>query len=445
MKKRVVFLFIIVMIIFMQEKSFAKYVIEYTNQVAQISIDTKKPEIKLFGYRNTNSYKAYANKTHKLTIRIQVLESNVKENYFDIEHVKVLVGGKVTIPKSYTIKKSVGSTKMTVYDLEMSGLEGDGILQVEVPEGTVIDISDNRNENTIVDTGIQIDNTPPVVTVSNQVTEEGKVIANVQANELIRIKDGWEINSDKMSMNKEFENNVSYPFPVTDYAQNTTTVDIEIKNATYMYLRWGVLSKLQGWEFSTGNNEIMGKSFLANNPIEKIEMFSLLKNGNVSNDFIQMRIYEHTYWGEGAVYISDGFEKFSYHGYCPSANEFSSFASNGDFGMVAQKLSLLMGGDGVNVANKSSSTGTRIPPEIAKQYLHGISSLTIKLNDNSYYSVIYQIYVLGQGWQKVMQNGEEAIYQHDKPMSACRISIIPNTEKQYLMDLWNKDAGTNNF
>ena len=445
MKKRVVFLFIIVIIIFMQEKSFAKYVIEYTNQIAQISIDTKKPEIQFTSYTNTNSYKAYANKNHTIKIRISVVESNVKENYFDTEHVKILVAGNEVIPNKYTIKKVVGSTKMTIYELEISGIEGDGALQVKIPEGTIIDISDNTNKTTLLNIGVEIDNTAPAVTFSTQVTQEGKEIAEVMANEKIQTKNGWEISSEKTSMSKEFENNVSYPFPVTDYAQNTTTVDIEIKKATYMYIRFGVESVEQYWEFSTGNNEIMGKKFLANNPIEKIEMLSLATKGNVARDFIQLRVYEHTYWGEGKKYMSNSFETYAYHGYNPSADTFSSFANNGIGAMVEKEPSIIIGGDGVNNKNKTANGKDPIPEEIAKQYLHGISSLTLKLSDTSYYSIIYQIYVLGQGWQKVAQNGEEAVYKYDKPMSACRISIIPNTEKQYLIDQWNKDIGTNNM
>ena len=445
MKKKVVFLFIIVIIIFMQEKSFAKYVIEYTNQVAQINIDTKIPEIKFMSYTNTNIYKAYANKTHTIKIKIQVIESNTKENYFDTEHVKILVGGNEVKPGNYTIKRVAGSTKMAIYELELSGIEGDGNLQIEVPKGTVIDISNNQNEKTILNIGLKIDNTAPAVTVSTQVTQEGKEIANVSANEGIQERNGWERNLEGTSMSKEFENNVSYPFPVTDYAQNTTTVNIEIKKATYMYIKFGGESLEQYWEFSTGNNEIIGKRFLANNPIEKIEMMSLSTKGNVAKDFIQTRIYEHTYWGEGARYSSSSYEKICSHGYYPSADAFSSYANNGIEGMVDREISLVFGGDGVNRAGKKALGSYAIPEEIAKQYLHGISSLTLKLSDTSYYSIVYQIYIVGQGWQEVKQNGEEAIYQYDKPMSACRISIIPNTEKQYLIDLWNKDIGTNNM
>ena len=34
---------------------------------------------------------------------------------------------------------------------------------------------------------------------------------------------------------------------------------------------------------------------------------------------------------------------------------------------------------------------------------------------------------------------------YNKPMSAIRVALVPNTEKQYVIDLWNKDVGTSNM
>ena len=68
-----------------------------------------------------------------------------------------------------------------------------------------------------------------------------------------------------------------------------------------------------------------------------------------------------------------------------------------------------------------------------------------KLKDTSYYSIVYQIWVKDFGWQKVTSDGEEAVYAHDKPIGGYRMALIPKTEKQYIVDYWNQDIGTNNI
>ena len=67
------------------------------------------------------------------------------------------------------------------------------------------------------------------------------------------------------------------------------------------------------------------------------------------------------------------------------------------------------------------------------------------MKDYSEYSIVYQIWVDGVGWQKAVSDGEETTYSHDKPIGAYRMSLIPKTEKQYLITSWNKDCGTNNM
>lgn len=49
------------------------------------------------------------------------------------------------------------------------------------------------------------------------------------------------------------------------------------------------------------------------------------------------------------------------------------------------------------------------------------------------------------GWLKVSCDGQENSYQHDKPISAFRMNLVPKTEKQYLIDFWNRDIGTNHI
>lgn len=100
---------------------------------------------------------------------------------------------------------------------------------------------------------------------------------------------------------------------------------------------------------------------------------------------------------------------------------------------------------GVNRAGNKALGGEAIPQEIANQYLFGISGIKMKLKDESYYSIVYQIWVKNVGWQKVSSDGEEAVYAHDKPIGGYRMALIPKTEKQYIIDYWNQDVGTNNI
>ena len=69
----------------------------------------------------------------------------------------------------------------------------------------------------------------------------------------------------------------------------------------------------------------------------------------------------------------------------------------------------------------------------------------MKLKDYSYFSIIYQILVNEVGWVSACSDGQECMYFKDKPMSAFRIALVPKTEKQYVIDTWNKDIGTFNI
>ena len=69
----------------------------------------------------------------------------------------------------------------------------------------------------------------------------------------------------------------------------------------------------------------------------------------------------------------------------------------------------------------------------------GLSGIALSLDDYSEYSIVYQIYIKGVGWLPCKYNGEETMYSYDKPMSAIRINIVPNSQRQYLVDYWNAD------
>ena len=446
MKKIVIFLFIMFTIIAIDSNVQAKYVIEYNNKIANIKIDTVEPTIAISNIFNSNTeYPKYANKMHTIILVIHVKERNVKENKFNEENVKILVGEKECMPQLYKIDESFNTGKMISYKLTLSGIIEEGKLKVKVPKGTIIDISNNENQETIMDTGIEIDNTPPVISFTQKSSENGKIIANIHANEKIRPINAWDISkTDYTTLTKEFKNNVTYPIPIVDYAQNTTKAEVNITKATNIIFNYGSLggdtTKLRNWEIGQGNNEIVGQKMLKENPIYKIEMTMIRTEGDIEKDFVQMQNYIHTYWGNGGKAVSDTYETTYIHGYNPGEDKYSSLA-NGTLAYVNKKISLILGGDGVNSANNGGIGNEKIPLEIAKKYMFGVSGIRFKVKDDSYYTILYQTYNVETGWQKVCENGEESLYKHDKPISKFRASLIPKTEKQYLIDYWNKDIG----
>ena len=131
------------------------------------------------------------------------------------------------------------------------------------------------------------------------------------------------------------------------------------------------------------------------------------------------------------------------YGYNPGRNLFKTMASD-DLVTIDGNKYIQFGGTGMNGFQKTDIEGNNpIPFETVYQYNYGISGVTMKLKDESYYSIVYQILVNGQGWLKTCSDGEEAMYQFNRPMSAIRLALVPKTEKAYILNLWNQDVGTN--
>lgn len=330
------------------------------------------------------------------------------------------------------------------YEIRLSGIEGNGKLKIRVPAGTIKDIAGNINEETIIDTKVMIDNIAPAVTYTQEEIEEGKVLAKFEANEEIRPVNAWKITEEKI-LTKEFENNVRYPFYITDYAQNITKAEVNVTKATKIIINTLGRSHYAPDEWGEGKNEIIGKEMIKKNPLYKMELIFFRPEGNVEKDFIGMKIYMHTGWGEGSSALSNSTERFYYHGYNPIEAEYATMENKWMSPMNNGKYGIALGGNGVNEPGERSMQGVRLPEEYTGKYLFGISGLSFKLKDESYYSIVYQVWVNGYGWQKVASDGEEAMYEHDKPFGAYRVALIPKTEKQYLIDEWTNDVGTNNM
>lgn len=439
MKKIIIFLFIVIAIMGISTINYAKYIIEYINIIAKIEIDAQIPQIELIDTKNNNLYNKYANNTHTITMQIKVTENNIKENYFNKQNVKVIVGEKEVFPEIFEIKVRANTEKFIIYEIKLNKILGDGELKLKVEEGTIIDISDNKNEEIIITTNILIDNTAPIITFLQENAEEGKILANLHANEKIREINGWNMLEENNSITKKFDCNTTYPILITDYAQNNAEVQIEITKAANIIIEYGACNQKTKWSFGNTNGKIAGEETVLENGIETTEIISFYLDGFVEKDFVQIQTYIHTYWGEGIQGIGYTYENKYKHGYNPAKNVYATL-KNGDLAYVNRRISLILGGDGVNNSNNKGIGGNPIPVNIANQYLFGISGINMKLKEGTENSIVYQIWVKNKGWQPVASDGKETIYDYNKPIGGYRMSIVPKTERQYIIDYWNKDV-----
>ena len=68
-----------------------------------------------------------------------------------------------------------------------------------------------------------------------------------------------------------------------------------------------------------------------------------------------------------------------------------------------------------------------------------------RLKNPSDFSIIYQVYTNDTGWLKAICDTQENSSQQSKSISAFRINLVPITEKEYFINFWNRDIGTNHM
>ena len=177
----------------------------------------------------------------------------------------------------------------------------------------------------------------------------------------------------------------------------------------------------------------------------KTEAIAFRIEGNMESDFVQANAYIHTYWGENSIAKCEESGILYRHGYNPNVNEFKTMNS-ADVVNIAGKKYFQLGGTGVNLYRKTDINGNNpIPYNESNQYSFGVAGITLRLKDYSQFAIIYQVYQSQCGWVTAKSNGEECYYKKNLPISAFRITLVPKTEKQYVLDMWNKDVGTKNL
>ena len=418
---------------FFSFSSLAKYQFENSFLVAKLQLDNTPPKIKLISYSNTNNpYPKYANKTHTITARIQIIEDNISEINLDDEHIDIKVNNQIVDAKLKEV--SCISEKEHIYDIKITNIYGDGKLSISFLRNTAIDTSLQTNISTTFSLDIMIDNTAPVTIFSENLIEDNFSKATIKVNEGIQPVNGWELSSDNMTLSRNFANPIEYELPVKDFAQNSGSAFVSIKKASNIIIEYSAYDAGTNDTYVVSAGEIAGEQVINSNSICKTEALFIRTSGDINPSALKGRAFLYTYYGEGSSNSCKLTEYRYYYGYNPQNGwrtvnkDYYSYISLTGAGFTE------FGGTGVNY---SSSSPDRIPPEIAKKYPFGLSGIALSLDDYSEYSVVYQIYVLGVGWLPCKYNGQETMYRYDKPMSAIRINIVPNSQRQYLIDYWN--------
>lgn len=442
MKKVLAIIILNILIISFCTNIYAKYVVQEEFCIANLNIDRTKPKIELVNISNTNTeYPEYANNEDTITIKIKIIESNIKNVFLDSNHIKAMIDN-TQVEENSIIISDLGQN---IYQIQLKNLKGNGKLKLDFVEGTVVDKGDLKNEEIMVDTKITIDNTAPTGNLIEKVISDGRVNAVINLSETIRKIDGWKMSDNNLNIEKEFTNNISYELPIEDYAGNKSIVKVNITKATFINIIYASHNSEVGWTFGYGNYDIAGKRAAQSSMGFKTEALAFNISGNVEKDFVQANAYVYTHWGEGSSSKCSNSGIIYKYGYNPSKNEYKSMKS-GDLVNINGKKYFQFGGSGINRMNNTDINGNNpIPGNISSQYLYGVSGIKFKLKDYSQFSIVYQILVDKVGWVNCSSDGQECMYKKSKPMTAFRVALIQKTEKQYVIDTWNKDVGTFNL
>ena len=429
------FIFLCVIPFYCQFSS-AKYVFDTSFDAVKIQIE-KKPIIEILSVSNTNTgYEKYANHTHTITLRVKITEKNIAINHFNRNTIQILINNTIVNP-SMNIQLISNNHGEIIYDIVLSHVTGNGTLSLIFPKGIIEDSFGLKNDFLRFATGISIDNLSPSATTEELSIEDNKSQYLIHANESIRPINGWDFDNNNSSLSKVFSSPITYPIPITDYAGNISEVFVDVKNAKNIVFYYANYNKYPVKQFEH-SGQISGKQAIIDKTNYKSEMLVMYLDGNIDKNSLQARVFDYTYWGENTTALCDYSEIKYQYGYTPSASTWYDMKSLNVVRFLG-KLSLQLGGQGHNVANNSClNVNKPMPSQIANQNLYGLSGIALQLKNCDDYSIVYQVYVPNIGWLKASSDGEETTYAHNKPFSAIRINIVPKSEKQYLLNYWNR-------
>lgn len=111
---------------------------------------------------NSNKeYEEYANKDDEVSIIFNGLDKNYVANNLTVDKIKIYVGNEEVKPTVKTLSTETSIENGVQYTLNLKGITGNGELKIKISEKTLQDKSENFSEETILETGIIIDNIAP--------------------------------------------------------------------------------------------------------------------------------------------------------------------------------------------------------------------------------------------------------------------------------------------
>jgi len=403
------------------------------------NIDKEIPIIRVEKISNSNiEYPNYANKDSQIIFTISIRDDKKILQSLEENNIELLIDDKIIEPKEkqITIKKDTDVEKVIL--LAISGIVEEGNLSLKIPKDIVKDEMNNGNLALQMDAKIKIDNTKPQASYSQEKIENGKIKANIVANEQIRKLDGWELEN-KTSLKKVFNNNLSYNITIQDLAGNSANVEVNVVEATNVVLSYASHNSMVGWSYGYGNYDIAGLGAIRRNPKYKTESLAFNVSGDVDKDYLQARAYVYTHWGEGSRAICENTGKIYSYGWNP-ADDLWKYENDETRVVLNGSNYFQLGGAGINGEYNTDIDGNNmITPSITVQFRYGITALQLKLKSYEDNSICYQVYVDSVGWIEAAKNGELTCYQKTKPISAIRVALVPNTEVEALMNTWNED------
>ena len=137
----------------------AKYIFQYQFDVAKLNIDRTKPKIELLSIENSNTTdKEHANKSDIITIKIKISDRNLKEVFLNNDYLNIKINDEYVDYVSIKSDKIEDITDGGIYQIELTNLEGNGVLKVDILEGTAVDTGELKSEAFEIDTNIFVYN-----------------------------------------------------------------------------------------------------------------------------------------------------------------------------------------------------------------------------------------------------------------------------------------------
>lgn len=146
MIRKILFLSIILFSCFMIIISQAKFVKQNEMTIAIVNVDTIIPEIKIISIQNI-MYKENEINYYDVIVNLKVIESNIKEN--NIRDIKILID-EIDL-KNFEIIETKTQTCEMYYEIKINKLSKNQKIKIVIPEGTVVDNANNRNEYKIIE------------------------------------------------------------------------------------------------------------------------------------------------------------------------------------------------------------------------------------------------------------------------------------------------------